>query len=203
MPTDTTGYQTRQRMNPNQPDSVQSRLIGYTPLLKRKRQVQQLLLMAMLVFVVILGIRLLAKIEPQTLPVSGLQDKAQALVVGDHEHVQADIERINNLLQAQTFVILSHPLQPVPPAPLPHRGIWLAYDPDTQETAVQLGEGLQTPPHTMFLLGTRLQPFVAANVRLVALRPLSTRSKVHLMLNQIVQPYAPQAMASLVAVPGY
>ena len=169
---------------------------------RRKRQLQLVLMMSILLIALILGVRLLMGVQPPVLPVDGLEDSANALVVGDHEYLRADIQRINHMLQAKTYVVVSHPLQALPPAPLPYRGIWLAYDPDTREVAVKLGPGLQTPPNTLLLLGNKLEPYVNANVRQLAEHPVVTGQKLHLMLNQIVQPYMPQASASLVAVPG-
>jgi hypothetical protein len=169
---------------------------------KRRRQLQLVMMMIILVFAAIMGVRALLGVNPPTLPLNGLEDSANALVVGDHEYLRADIQRINFLLQAKTYVVVSHPLQPLPTAPLPHRGIWLAYDPDTREVAVKLGQGLQTPPNTLFLLGNRLEPYVNAQVRLLARHPLGTGQKLHLMLNQVVQPYLPQATASMVTIPG-
>jgi hypothetical protein len=166
---------------------------------QRLRRVGLLLVACLLVY---LGLQWVVQALWPTAPVlPGITDPNHALPTAEQTPLTQTINTLNHTLQGQTYVVIQHPLSRVPTVPLPYRGVWLAYDPETHETALALGHGLQQPVGSVGLLGTSVQPLAQEQLAFIAQQGMPPAPTVQLLLTTLAQTLVPQAGRSWVNTP--
>jgi hypothetical protein len=151
-------------------------------------------------WVVMLLLGLMPGLHP-LVPQPGITDSAHVLPA-EHSRLTEALTNLNAAIQGQTYVMIAHPLQAIPTVPLPHLGVWLAYDPQTHTAALQLGQGLRQPPGTISLLGTSPEPLLADSIQAIAnASAMPPAQAVHVMLVTLGQTLAPHTARSQVVTP--
>jgi hypothetical protein len=132
-------------------------------------------------------------------------DTTHTLTADEHTTLAQTIARLDDWLDATTYVVVSNPLTSIPTQPLPNRGIWLAFNPQSGQALIKVGPGLRQPPGVWPVLGSSVQPVLNTQMQVRSLpssgRVLSFASTLQTLLVRVTQVLAPQATHSMVQVP--